>query len=315
MTLLYLDPIVEEHQTGPGHPERPARAAAAAKRLADKGLVERCKRQSLVSIDDQRLGRLHSEGMLRRAEVVASRGGHLEADTPVCPRSVEIARLVAGAAVDAVTRVAKGEDSTAFCLIRPPGHHATPTRSMGFCLYNNVALAAKEAIENLELDRVLIVDWDVHHGNGTQDIFYDEPRVTFFSAHRYPFYPGTGAASETGTGKGLGHTFNLPVAYPTTREKYRDHFRLTLEKAASHARPQLVLISAGFDAHRDDPIGCLDLETEDFELLTRMVLDVADVHAAGRVVSLLEGGYDLDALAEGVEVHVRGLLDHAKAAS
>jgi acetoin utilization deacetylase AcuC-like enzyme len=180
---------------------------------------------------------------------------------------------------------------------------------MGFCLFNNVALAARRALAR-GVERVLIIDWDVHHGNGTQDIFYGDERVTFFSIHRYGrgFYPGTGAADETGTGKGLGHTFNAPISFGTFREDYHAAFRASLEKAAELARPGLLLLSAGFDAHRLDPIGNLGLEAEDFAVLSREVIAVAKAHAQGRLVSCLEGGYNLDALAEAVEVHLSELL-------
>jgi acetoin utilization deacetylase AcuC-like enzyme len=181
---------------------------------------------------------------------------------------------------------------------------------MGFCLFNNIALAARHAHTAHRLNRVLIVDFDVHHGNGTQDIFYEDPTVTFLSIHRYGmgFYPGTGAAGETGRSKGLGHTFNVPVRFGTSRKDYQSAFNKTLEKAADLAKPELVLISAGFDAHARDPIGSLGLEVEDFVTLTRQVLDVARTHAGGRVVSCLEGGYNLEVLAEAVQAHLEELL-------
>jgi acetoin utilization deacetylase AcuC-like enzyme len=226
----------------------------------------------------------------------------------VSAASFDVARFAAGAACDAVDRVLRGEDTTALCIARPPGHHALPDRAMGFCLFNNVAIAARVAIDEHGLDRVLVVDWDVHHGNGTQDIFYTDERVGFFSAHRWPFYPGTGASDETGSGQGLGITRNLPLEFGTTRETYRARFRRELESFAATVKPQLVLVSAGFDAHREDPIGSLGLEAEDFGELTRDVLDVAAVHAGGRVVSLLEGGYNPKRLAESVAEHLRGLL-------
>jgi acetoin utilization deacetylase AcuC-like enzyme len=219
----------------------------------------------------------------------------------------------AGAAVDAILT---GDDANALCLVRPPGHHATPDRSMGFCLFNNVALAANRARGAHGLTRVLIVDWDVHHGNGTQDIFYEAPDVVFYSAHRFGhgFYPGTGAADETGHGRGAGHVFNLPLPFGISRKEYRAAFAATLEKAADTIKPELVLVSAGFDAHARDPIGSLGLETEDFTELTRLVLDVARTHAQGRLVSCLEGGYNLDALAEGVQTHLEELLQAGRSA-
>jgi len=228
----------------------------------------------------------------------------------VSPASFQVALAAAGACVAAVDAVVKGPDRTALCLVRPPGHHATPTRSMGFCLFNNIALAAHHAKTAHHLTRVLVVDWDVHHGNGTQDIFYEEPQVMFFSIHRYGngFYPGTGAESETGRGNGLGYTLNAPVRYGTPRKDYHARFKKALEKAADKIKPELVLVSAGFDAHRLDPIGSLGLEVEDFATLTQQVLAVAKAHAGGRLVSCLEGGYHLEALAESVQAHLEELL-------
>jgi acetoin utilization deacetylase AcuC-like enzyme len=237
-------------------------------------------------------------------------GGRLDPDTVVSPASYRVALAAAGACAAAVDAVLAGPERNALCLVRPPGHHATPTRSMGFCLFNNIALAARRALDRHGLGRVLVVDWDVHHGNGTQDVFYADPRVTFFSIHRFGmgFYPGTGDRDETGTGPGLGYTLNAPVRYGTPRPDYRSTFRHFLEHAAERCRPELVLVSAGFDAHARDPIGSLGLEVEDFVGLTREVLEVARAHAGGRLVSCLEGGYDLDALALSVQAHLEELL-------
>jgi acetoin utilization deacetylase AcuC-like enzyme len=179
---------------------------------------------------------------------------------------------------------------------------------MGFCLLGNAAIAARTAIQRLGLNRVLVVDWDVHHGNGTQDVFYEDGQVGFFSAHRFPFYPGTGRKIETGRGAGLGTTFNLPLQYGTSRKDYLSAFEAMLTDAADHMKPELVILSAGFDAHADDPIGSLGLETEDFETLTKLVQQVAATHANDRLVSILEGGYNLERLAECVELHVKTLL-------
>jgi acetoin utilization deacetylase AcuC-like enzyme len=207
-----------------------------------------------------------------------------------------------------------GRGRNALCLVRPPGHHATPTHSMGFCLFNNIALAAQRARQAHDLKRILIVDWDVHHGNGTQDIFYADPEVQFFSVHRYGrgFYPGSGAADETGTGAGLGRTLNLPLRFGVSRKEYLAAFAAGLETAADAIKPELILLSAGFDAHAADPIGSLGLEVEDFADMTRMILQTARTHSGGRLVSCLEGGYDLEALALSVEAHLYELLrDHA----
>jgi acetoin utilization deacetylase AcuC-like enzyme len=309
MTLLYTDPVFLQHETG-RHPERPARLLAITAALDQAGLPDRCRRGTFTPLSIEEVAALHASNQIALArQTCADGGGYLDGDTPVSPQSCDVAQAAAGACASAVSAVLAGEDRTALCLVRPPGHHSTPRRSMGFCLFNNIALAARRALTQ-GLARVLIVDWDVHHGNGTQDIFYDDDRVTFLSIHRYGrgFYPGTGAAGETGTGRGLGHTCNVPIAFGTSRANYFASFRATLEKAAELSRPELVLISAGFDAHRLDPIGNLGLEAEDFASLTRDVLAVAGVHAGGRVVSCLEGGYHLDALAQSVRVHLEELL-------
>jgi acetoin utilization deacetylase AcuC-like enzyme len=311
MTLLYTDPFFQEHETG-HHPENAGRLRAILARLDHAGLLQNCRQGIYQPLPVEAVLRVHAPEVIQRVERLAQRGGgYLDADTVVSPSSYRVALAAAGTCAAAVDAVLRGEEKTALCLVRPPGHHATPDRSMGFCLFNNVALAARHARDRFQMNRVLIVDWDVHHGNGTQDIFYDDPNVFFYSIHRYGqgFYPGTGAADETGTGAGLGWTLNAPVRFGTTRPNYRGHFRNALEHAADRCKPELVLLSAGFDAHREDPIGSLGLEVEDFAELTTMVLDVAQTHASGRLVSCLEGGYNLDALAESVEAHLERLLE------
>jgi acetoin utilization deacetylase AcuC-like enzyme len=308
-TLLYYDPKFLEHDTGRGHPERAERLRRIVAQLEVSGVAAQCKRPDWQPAARKRIERIHEPGQIDRVTSLAERGGgYLDPDTIVCSASCQSATLAAGAACDAVDRVVRGEAATALCLVRPPGHHALPERAMGFCLFNNIAVAAKVATDEHGLDRVLIVDWDVHHGNGTQDTFYADGQVGFFSSHRWPFYPGTGATDEIGVGAGLGATRNLPVTFGTPRETYLDEFRRQLEDFAARVRPQLVLISAGFDGHRADPIGSLGLETEDFARMTRIVRDIANVHAGGRVVSILEGGYNVRALAESVETHLRGLM-------
>ncbi len=234
-------------------------------------------------------------------------GGMLDPDTWLLPGSGPAARLAAGAAVEAVSYVMAQPGRRALCLVRPPGHHARPSTGMGFCIYANVAVAAADALARLEVNRVLIVDFDVHHGNGTQEIFYDSSRVGFLSIHRYPFYPGTGAKDETGTGGGLGSIVNLPIRYGTPRAEYHAAFRSGLEHLADRIRPELVIISAGFDAHAEDPVGDLGLEVEDFEVLTKEIVSVAETHAGGRIVSVLEGGYNVPILAGCVVAHLEAL--------
>ena len=282
-------------------------------RLETAGLLGKFKRPAFKPISRQRLARVHSPGYIDEIRAFAkSGGGHIEADTIVSPASFEVAMLAAGCVCDAAERIVRGEDTQAMCLVRPPGHHAMTGHAMGFCIFNNIAAAARLAVDSLELSRVLIVDWDVHHGNGTQATFWEDPQVGFLSIHRWPFYPGTGDEDETGGGPGLGATLNLPVQFGTSRKDCLTRFSDNLDRFAAHIKPELVLISAGFDTHRADPVGNLGLETEDFVPLTNAVLDVASTYAEGRIISVLEGGYNPDALADCVSVHLQEMLKREK---
>ena len=311
MTLLYYSDRFLEHETGQ-HPECPARLLAIRDRLIERNWCGAVRIDSWDSLDRDQLATLHDLGYIDDLIEFARRGGgHADADTFISPASVDVARHAAGATVDAARRVLAGEDHSALCLVRPPGHHALANRAMGFCLFGNVALAAKWAVSEGGLDRVMVVDWDVHHGNGTQDLFYDDSQVSFLSMHRSPFWPGSGASSETGTGAGLGATRNLPVEYGTPRDRIVSWFGRELEEFAAEQRPQMVFVSAGFDAHRTDPVGGLGLEVEDFATLSDIVLNMAAAHAGNRVVSVLEGGYDPEVLAECVETHLKCLATRA----
>lgn len=308
MALLYYSAEFLNHDTGV-HPENAGRLLPAIAQIQKSEFVFPFVRPPVRPISDERLERIHPRGYIESVQrLAASGGGTLDEDTVVSAVSFEVARLAAGGVCDAVQRVLEDADERrAFCLSRPPGHHALPEQAMGFCLFANVALGARVALDEFGLDRVLIVDWDVHHGNGTQDIFWEDPRVGFLSIHRYPFYPGTGATDETGGGPGLGTTVNVPLEYGIGRREYLAAFTSAVEKLADRVRPQLVLISAGFDAHRLDPVGSLGLESEDFGPLTRVVVNVANVHAGGRVVSVLEGGYDPRSVAESIDAHLHEL--------
>jgi acetoin utilization deacetylase AcuC-like enzyme len=311
MTLLYSDPVFLEHQTGQ-HPETAERLRAIDRVLGETGRRDRCTAGTFTPLPVESLKVVHVPPVVERVRRLAEAGGgHLDADTVVSPASYRVGLAAAGACSAAVDAVLQGKDRTALCLVRPPGHHATPTHSMGFCLFNNIAIAARHAQKTHGVGRVMIIDWDVHHGNGTQDIFYDDPSVFFLSIHRYGhgFYPGTGAADETGQGSGLGTTRNVPIRYGTSRGDYRDLTARAVETVADTFKPELVLVSAGFDAHRLDPIGSLGLETEDFAELTKLALAVARTHAGGRLVSCLEGGYHWQATADSVAAHLRTLLD------
>jgi acetoin utilization deacetylase AcuC-like enzyme len=307
MTLFYYDPVFLDHDTGP-HPENAGRLRAVLERLNESDADAACTKPEWPVATRDQLQHVHADDTIDEIEAFANNGGgRIEQDTMVSAKSFTAARTAAGAACDAVRRVVAGEDKTAFGLVRPPGHHALQSQPMGFCLFNNIAVGARFAIEELGVEKVLIVDWDVHHGNGTQATFWEDPNVGFLSMHRYPFYPGSGAADETGGGDGLGSTVNLPIRFGTSAKDQIERFRTATERLADQLKPQLVMVSAGFDSHINDPIGSLELESEDFSTLTDIILGIAKTHADGRVVSLLEGGYNPTALAECVECHLRAL--------
>jgi acetoin utilization deacetylase AcuC-like enzyme len=309
MTILYTDNRFLDHETG-RHSERPERLKAIHRELEKTGLAAKCRKLETRVATVEELSQIHDRNYIGRVEQFAKEGGGwIEADTFLSPKSYEVAQRAAGTALDAIDKVIAGQDRQAVCLIRPPGHHALIHEPMGFCLFNNVALAANHAIKRHQLERVLVVDWDVHHGNGTQDILYERDDVWFFSVHRSPFYPGTGKKNETGSGRGVGTKFNLPLPFGISRKDYRTQFETMLNDAANKCKPQLILISAGFDAHAEDPIGSLGLETEDFETLTKLVMQSANAHCKGKIVSCLEGGYNIDRLAESVACHVKTLLE------
>ena len=313
MTLLLTDPRFVLHKTG-SHPERPLRLERIWAQLERSGLAKECRAVPFTPLTPEQLATVHEPKVIEKARAVAEAGGGLlDADTILSAESYDIARLAAGAGVAAVDAVLRGNHSRALCLIRPPGHHACPDQSMGFCLFNNIALAARHARDAFGLTRILVLDWDVHHGNGTQDVFYQNGDAHFLSIHRYGggFYPGTGAANETGTGRGLGKIRNEPIRFGITRPDFLARFRSVVGDVADRCKPELILLSAGFDAHVRDPVGSLGLETEDFTEMTRFLLQVAAAHSGGRLVSCLEGGYDVDALAESVETHLDELLHYS----
>ncbi len=312
--LIYSDEYLK-HDTG-NHPERGERYRATLEGLmADEDLWNDLIKIAPRAATDEELLRCHSERAIRRVEQACSEAAlydhvALDADTVVSPYSDVAARLAAGGACRAVEAVVGGEAETAFVACRPPGHHATAGRAMGFCLYNNVAVAARyaQAAYPDRIKEVLIVDFDVHHGNGTQDIFYDDPTVFYYSLHQYPWYPGTGDAGERGAREGEGYTMNIPVPAMTPAEDYLRLFEEGLESVMKSFSPDLVIISAGFDAHEADPLGRLQLNEASYERMTRRLKEAALTTGQGRIVSCLEGGYDMRALSLSARAHVRAML-------
>jgi acetoin utilization deacetylase AcuC-like enzyme len=298
-TALLRSPRFLGHDTGP-HVENADRIRAIEAALAEADLLRDRPELSFGPASREQLERVHDPSYLDQVETFAAAGGGwLDGDTIVREDSFEVARLAAGAAVAAVDAVLEGTVSRAFVLARPPGHHATPGQGMGFCLLNSIAIAAAEALAR-GVRRVLILDWDVHHGNGTQDAFYASDAVLFCSIHQSPLYPGTGAANERGTGAGDGYTLNIPLPPGLGDEAYRQVMTEIVIPAARAYAPELVLVSAGFDAHRDDPLANMRLTEEGFAFLASAALQIAAESAGGRLVAVLEGGYDPNALGRGV---------------
>jgi acetoin utilization deacetylase AcuC-like enzyme len=305
VTAILADAISKEHEAGYGHPEQPARFDAAVRGVAGFGLTPFSRREA--SVDELAFCHTHDYIRLVEREGKARAGELSTGDVQVCERSYEVARCAAGTVMTAVDLVVSGAAGNAFAIVRPPGHHASADRGMGFCLFNNVAIGARYAQQKHGLGRVLIADWDVHHGNGTQDIFYEDGSVFFFSTHQSPWYPGTGAASERGAGAGEGTTMNCPFLAGSGRAEVLGAFETKLAPAMRAFRPDLVMISAGFDSRLGDPLGKFRLSDEDFADLTRILLAIADEYAGGRLVSVLEGGYDLDGLERAVGAHAGAL--------
>lgn len=306
-TALLTHPDCRAHQTPPGHPEAPGRLDAVEAALAGAPFAA-LLRETAPMADDAEPLRCHPQAHIDRLRAALPETGTraLDPDTHVSARSFDAALRAVGAVTQAVDMVLAGAAANAFAAIRPPGHHAESTRPMGFCLLGNVAIAARRALDHHGLRRVAVVDFDVHHGNGTQDLLWDEPRARFVSSHQMPLWPGTGAPDERG---GHDNVLNLPLAPGAGSAAFRAVWEREALPMLDAFAPELVLISAGFDAHRADPLAQLDLETEDFAWITHRLCDLAHAHAGGRVVSALEGGYDPAALGASVAAHVEGLME------
>jgi acetoin utilization deacetylase AcuC-like enzyme len=306
---IVYDPIYKLHDTGDGHPESPDRCDAIMNALTAASFAGQLKRIDPVAATPQQLALCHTPQYVARvrADIAASRPALSTGDTNISARTYDAAVLAAGGVCAAVDAVATDDVQSAFCVVRPPGHHASEARGMGFCVFNNVAIAARHAQRAHKLTRVLIVDWDVHHGNGTQDIFYEDPSVFYFSTHMSPHYPGTGAENQTGTGKGLGTTMNRQFARGDGGRQVLKAYRDDLVPAMERFKPEFVLVSAGFDSRKDDPLGGMTLTDDDYAQMTAVLLQIASRHAKGRLVSTLEGGYALEGLAKAAVAHVGAL--------
>lgn len=310
MTTAYLTDKSYTQHDFPGHPEHAGRIEAVWKQLGASGLSEQLLQISPAAANDEQILAVHTQQHLRRLIAVArgERTVRLDPDTYALPVSLDVARLAAGAVIGAVDAVLAAQADNALAIVRPPGHHATADRAMGFCLLNNVAIAARHAQSARGIERVLILDYDVHHGNGTNDIFYADPSVCFISIHQSPFYPGTGALDETGGGAGRGYTLNIPLAGGHGDASYRRLFEEVVRPAVERFEPDLMLISAGFDAHWVDPLASMQLTLGGYDHLARECIGLAERLCNGRIVFVMEGGYDLSALANGWVNIARALL-------
>ncbi len=308
-TGLVYDDIYLEHITTPGHPETTGRLVAITERLKASGLYSQLVKLSPKPVTYEWLTTVHSPEYIQRVRESCEEGaGYLDSmDVPISTESYEAALMAAGGVLSAIDAVVEKKVKNAFCAVRPPGHHALKDRAMGFCIFNNVAVGAKYIQKKHNLSDILIVDWDVHHGNGTQAVFYNDPSVLYFSTHRYPFYPGTGSEAEKGEGQGLNCNINVPLPIGSGDADYLKAFKEKLEPAALSFSPDFVLISAGFDAHKDDLLGGMKVTAEGFAQLTQIVKEISEKCCEGRLVSVLEGGYGLEGLAASVEAHIRVL--------
>lgn len=313
-TAFLYHPAFRKHQTGWAHPEKRQRLNAITESLKREELRDRLLHPAVRPATVADLATVHDLHHIERIRAACEAGGLFEPDevTIGAPGTYEAALMAAGAVLTAVDAVMDGTAVNAFCAVRPPGHHAERDRAMGFCFFNNVAIGARYLQLRHGIGRVAIIDWDVHHGNGTQQAFYEDPSVLYFSLHQYPLYPGSGRACEQGSGAGKGFTINCPLGAGSTDSDYLRVFRSDLMPALARFQPEFILISAGFDAHRDDPLAGMAVTEAGFGDMTRLVMESAAQYCGNRLVSVLEGGYDLNALAASVTTHVGALMDASR---
>ncbi len=307
-TAYFYNPLYLKHDTEP-HPENPGRLRAIDAKVKDSEIYPHLAVLEPSKASPEDISRNHDSGYVAEVQKACEQGlRQLDADTVVSDLSYEAALLAAGAGMNAVDWVLEEDNRNAFCAVRPPGHHAEQRRAMGFCLFNNVAVAARYAIQQKKLNRVFIFDWDVHHGNGTQHSFYGDASVYYSSVHQYPFYPGTGDADETGTGDGLGTTLNFPLNAYCGDKVYLDLVENKLIPEMIRYKPDLIIISAGFDAHRNDPLANMEVSTEGYGKMTERIKQAAGEICGGRLISMLEGGYNPDDLSDSVLIHLKQLM-------
>lgn len=311
--FVYHDKFLT-HDTGVGHPEKPERLKAITAHLQQIGLWQKLHHLMIDLAPLEIIYKVHTPNHVKLIKdrcLLASKEGHSAldgSDTVVSQDSYEVALLAVGGVLAAVDAVMSGVLENVFCAVRPPGHHAESATPMGFCLFNNAAIAARYAQEKFGLKRIAIVDWDVHHGNGTQEIFYSDPSVFYISLHQSPFYPGTGLQTEIGEGEGRGFNLNCPMRAGSGEKEYLEAFNREIIPKLDGYMPELIIISAGFDAHKDDPLANINLTDDSFRIMTEMVSDIAEKYSKGRIISVLEGGYNLNSLSNSVEKHLNVLM-------
>jgi acetoin utilization deacetylase AcuC-like enzyme len=307
-TGIVRDQRYLEHITSDYHPESHHRLEVIYGMLNDVDMTGKFVEVAPRSATKEEIGLIHTSGYISQVAATAGKPHTmLDPDTRTSPKSYDAAKLAVGGVLESIDRVIGGEIDNSFALVRPPGHHAEANKGMGFCLFNNVAIGAMYAIQRHSLERILIVDWDLHHGNGTQNSFYDDHGVLYFSTHQFPYYPGTGSFDETGRGEGRGFTVNVPLSGGQGDSDYIQIFKRILKPVSLQFKPQLILVSAGFDTYFGDPLGSMNVTPKGFARLTRLLLEIADRNCQGRIVFALEGGYDLEGLKESVKAVLKEL--------